>query len=147
MTRVANDQAADHADSSPGPRGASVVVTGLTPEGRRYLLLRPSSADPDENSWPWVLPGGCRLPGEDIADCATRELREETGIDARPRPVDTDDVRWSVFLLEVPWPMAIRPGGEHSELAWVPLAEAYRRCPAAALTDAITKAARALAVF
>ncbi len=43
--------------------------------------------------------------------------------------------------------MAIRPGGEHSELAWVPLAEAYRRCPAAALTDAITKAARALAVF
>ena len=128
-----------HPNVAPDPRGASVVVTSLAPEGRVYLL-RPSDTEPEESRWPWVLPGGCREPGEDIADCAVRELLEETGIDAQPLPAGANDFRWAVFRLDVPWPTAIRLSGEHAEFDWVPLAEAYRRCPAAALTETITRA-------
>lgn len=141
QARMGHGHADHHADAAPGPRGASVVVTSLAPEGRVYLLLRPSDTEPDESGWPWVLPGGRREPGENIADCAARELREETGIAARPLPVDADGLSWAVFRLDVPWPTAIRLSGEHAEADWVPLAEAFRRCPAAALTETIARAA------
>jgi len=106
--------------------------------------LRPADTEPDESGWPWVLPGWRREPGEDIADCAARELLEETGIDARPQLVAAADLRWAVFRLDLPWLAAIRLSGEHAEFDWVPLAEAYRRCPAPALTETITRASEHL---
>jgi 8-oxo-dGTP pyrophosphatase MutT (NUDIX family) len=137
---MGNGHADHHANAVPDPRGASVVGASLTPEGRVYLLLRPADAEPDESGWLWVLPGGRREPGEGIEECAARELREETGIDARPLEVDADGRRWAVFRLDVPWPAAIRLSREHAEFDWVPLAEAYRRCPADALTEMLTRA-------
>lgn len=77
----------NEAAGEAAPRGASVVVTSMAAGGRRFLLLRPSAADPDESGWDWVLPGGCRAPGEGIAACAARELREETGLAGQPPPV------------------------------------------------------------
>ena len=52
-------------------RGAQVVVFK---EGRVLLQLRP---------WPpgWELPGGHVDPGEALAVCAAREVREETGFE------------------------------------------------------------------
>lgn len=35
----------------------------------------------------WIMAGGECEPGEDYSDAARRELREETGIDARPLPL------------------------------------------------------------
>lgn len=52
--------------------GVSVVLTNLVGE---VLLLR-HSYGPDV----WALPGGGIKPGEDMAECARREVKEELGI-------------------------------------------------------------------
>ncbi|MBI1402225.1 MAG: NUDIX domain-containing protein [Porphyrobacter sp.] len=62
--------------------GASVIVTNLAGD---VLLLR-HSYGPDV----WGLPGGGLRAGEDPAEAARREVREELGIDlARIEPVGT----------------------------------------------------------
>jgi 8-oxo-dGTP diphosphatase len=53
--------------------GASVYVED---DSGRLLLLR------DAESGRWTLPGGKLEPGESLEDCARRELREETGLEA-----------------------------------------------------------------
>ena len=67
--------------------------------------------------------------------CVARELREEVGWCASPRPVVTDDVDWAVFALEVPWDTeVVVDGEEHDRFEWVSFAEARRRCRPAELT-------------
>ena len=74
-------------------------------------------------------PTGSRKPGEDLSACVSRELREEIGWRAAPKPVITDDVDWAVFALEVPWGMdVVVDGEEHNQFEWVSFAEARRRC-------------------
>lgn len=53
--------------------GASVYVED---DSGRLLLLRGAE------SGQWTLPGGKLEPGEGLEDCARRELREETGLEA-----------------------------------------------------------------
>lgn len=53
--------------------GASIYVED---DSGRLLLLR------DAESGQWTLPGGKLEPGEGLEDCARRELREETGLEA-----------------------------------------------------------------
>jgi 8-oxo-dGTP pyrophosphatase MutT (NUDIX family) len=63
-----------------------------------------------------------------------RELLEEVGWLASPRPVATDDVDWAVFALEVPWGTeVVVDGEEHDRFEWVGFAEARRRCRPEAL--------------
>lgn len=50
----------------------------LTP-AREVLLMR--VRPPDGRQSFWVTPGGGMNPGEDVADCVRRELREELGIE------------------------------------------------------------------
>lgn len=71
--------------SEPKPRRtrrtARVLLTGL--EGR-VLLFR---YVPDGMPAFWMLPGGELDPHEDFPEAARRELLEETGISAEPRPL------------------------------------------------------------
>lgn len=65
---------------------------------------------------------------ESIAECAARELVEETGVVADPEPVATENIGWAVFILEVPWGTRVRLSHEHDDFAWVSQDEAMRRC-------------------
>lgn len=58
-------------------KAAGVLL--LSQDGEKVLLLRRAKAD-DEYAGHWALPGGHVEEGETEADCARRELEEETGI-------------------------------------------------------------------
>jgi hypothetical protein len=117
------------------PHGATVVVATRAPGGWRCLLLHRGHHGPSwDGDWAWTPPSGSRKPGEDLTACAVRELGEETGLDATPRPVVTKEVEWAVFSLEVPWDVEITVDGtEHDRFEWVTFDEALRRCRPAAL--------------
>ncbi|GHF54889.1 hypothetical protein GCM10018790_36050 [Kitasatospora xanthocidica] len=77
--------------------GCSVL---LTDESGKVLLLKASYRDQ------WQFPGGGMDPGEAPAQCAARELREETGLAAG-----------RLRLLVVEWRDAIPDQGEHAHPA------------------------------
>ena len=108
----------------------------------------------------WQSVTGSQEPGETLAETATRELREETGIDAAAYGGVVDWVmtsvfeifpRWRfryapgtthntehVFGLEVPAPIAISLApDEHLQHAWLPWAEAADKCFSWSNRDAI----------
>ena len=106
-----------------------IVLRG--PRGRREVLLVRPLADPGA---PWVLPKGHIEPGEDVEAAALREVREETGVEARePRwagrvrfEVGGEDVRCGFFAMEC---AAEGAAEEPRERAWVPAADLDRRLP------------------
>ena len=61
----------------PRPRSAVAVVPHRTTEGFKYLVVKNLKRDG------WVFPGGKAEPGELPSDAMVRELKEETGVDAR----------------------------------------------------------------
>ncbi|MEV7925236.1 MULTISPECIES: NUDIX hydrolase [unclassified Kitasatospora] len=77
--------------------GCSVLLTG---EGGDVLLLKASYRAQ------WQFPGGGMDPGEGPAECAARELREETGL-----------VAGELRLLVVEWRDPIPGQGEHAHPA------------------------------
>jgi 8-oxo-dGTP pyrophosphatase MutT (NUDIX family) len=87
------------------PHGVTVVVASCAPDGWRFLLLhRAHHGGPArEGDWAWTPPSGSRRPGDDLSACVTRELSEEIGLRASPRPVAVEDIDWAVFAMEVPW--------------------------------------------
>ena len=111
------------------PHGATIVLASRAPEGWRYLLLHRAHHGPGwDGDWAWTPPSGARKPGESVTEGAVRELLEETGLTAVPRPVLTADVDWALFTLEVPWGTTIAVDGtEHDQAEWVSFAEARRR--------------------
>lgn len=54
----------------------------IDPDGRLLLLHGFDPVRPDEPFW--FTAGGGAKPGENLAEAAARELREETGIDVSP---------------------------------------------------------------
>jgi 8-oxo-dGTP pyrophosphatase MutT (NUDIX family) len=127
------------------PHGATIVVASRAPGGWRYVLLHRAHRGPAwEGDWAWTPPSGSRKPGEEVAACAARELREETGLRAAPRPVAVDGVDWAVFSLEIPWGTAIAVDHtEHDRFEWAGFTEAHRRCQPAALAASFITACAA----
>lgn len=101
-----------------GPRGPEVVIAGR--EGM------------------WVLPKGTPDASERIEDTATREVREETGLDVRiVRPLGTIEYWFALprrrvhkvvhfFLMEALGGDTAGHDHEYEEVRWVPVDEARR---------------------
>ena len=86
----------------------------------------------------WALPGGFLQPGESLEQCARRELREETGLEASalvplaPRSAPGRDPRG--WILACPYlcivtagAEGVRGGDDAAAAEWRPLAEPSRR--------------------
>ena len=60
-----------------------VVITAIVKNKNKFLILkRSSSMEIHPNKW--SFPGGKLEKGEDIYDCLSRELKEETGLEIQP---------------------------------------------------------------
>ena len=144
--------------NEPERRGSKVPISTLvlvyTSDLRVLLLER---ADFPEH---WQSVTGSQEPGETLLETATRELLEETGIDARlhgglvdwgvsnayeifPQwrhryPAGTTHNTEHVFGLEVPEPVpVILAPREHLQYAWLDWREAAARCFSWSNRDAI----------
>ena len=119
------------------PFGATVVVWRDNPAGREWLVLHRAHHGPDyAGEWAWTPPSGARQPGESIDECARRELREETGLDLAPEPVDPGE-EWALYTAAAPPDAEVRVDPEHDAFAWLSLDEACARCRPQTVADAI----------
>ncbi|MGH2371606.1 MAG: NUDIX domain-containing protein, partial [Chloroflexota bacterium] len=85
------------------PHGATVVVFRRLTGGTEFLLLHRAHNGPAyEGDWAWTPPSGARFPGEPIAVCARRELREEAGLELDVVPADCGTPSWQVYVAEAP---------------------------------------------
>jgi len=132
----------------------STLIVVHTPDLRVLLIERADAPGY------WQSVTGSQEPGETLAETATRELREETGLDAARyggvRDWHMSNVyeiyaRWRhryapgithntehVFGLEVPEPVAVAlEPREHCAQAWLPFTEAAARCFSWSNRDAI----------
>ncbi len=133
-------------DADPLHVTASAVVT----DGQGRLVLHRH-----RRLGRWLQPGGHVDPGEDPADAAVRETREETGLDAghppggavlvhvdvHPGPRGHVHVDLRYVLLATPGARFAPAAGESDEVAWVTVDEA-RQVVDAGLVEAITGAGR-----
>lgn len=110
------------------PRGVSVMVFRRVGGAVEVLLLHRAHHGPDYvGDWAWTPPAGCRLPGEDVDECADRELHEEAGLSLTRRRIDTGE-EWARYVAEAPADAVVTlHDPEHDRYEWVPPAEALRR--------------------
>ncbi|MBA2521662.1 MAG: NUDIX domain-containing protein, partial [Chloroflexia bacterium] len=102
--------------------GAVIVVWRRQSAGMEFLVLHRAANGPSfAGDWAWGPPSGVLEPGESIAQCATRELFEETGLTLSPRQIGALPVRWPVFLAEAPANAMVQLSLEHDLFAWVSL--------------------------
>jgi 8-oxo-dGTP diphosphatase len=71
------------------PDGTELRCSAVVVRQRTVLLVHRAGSPARD----WVLPGGTPRPGESMAACARREVREETGLHVNPDRV--------AFVLEV----------------------------------------------
>lgn len=128
------------------PFGATVVVHRDGASGEReFLLLHRAYDGPDyEGDWAWTPPSGARYPGEAIAECARRELEEETGLKLEPAPVSRGRGDWALFLANAGRDDRIRTSDEHDRYVWAPLKTALGLCRPDRVSRSLREAARLL---
>jgi 8-oxo-dGTP pyrophosphatase MutT (NUDIX family)/RimJ/RimL family protein N-acetyltransferase len=123
--------------AADNPRGAGVVVRRPLPAGDvEFLMLHRHHNGPSyEGDWAWTSPSGSRFPGEPVLTCATRELREETGLSGLDlRPVDLSGV-WAVFAAAVTDGAEVVIDPEHDRFEWLSFDAALARLAPAAVVD------------
>ncbi len=78
-----------------------VAAAVIIRDNKVLLASRP----PDKPPAGWEFPGGKLEPGENVADCAVRELQEELALDVTPREIlmelTTDKLRLYFIRCEV----------------------------------------------
>lgn len=115
--------------SLPMPPALMLATLVYALRDEQVLLLRRNS---EPNRGLWVAPGGKLDHGESPAECAVREMREETGLEIEGpvlRAVVTEtspraDYQWLTFIF-VAWDFAgtFTPASGIGEFRWVPLDE------------------------
>ena len=129
-------------EQSPRAETVAVVVT----RGEEVLLLKRTGA----RGGFWQPLTGRVERGEAPGDAAGRELEEETGARAEPRPLDyVHAFGWNGEVARETAFHAAWPGGEvridpaeHDTFAWVSPRDALARVPYAGLKEAIRRAVR-----
>jgi 8-oxo-dGTP pyrophosphatase MutT (NUDIX family) len=116
--------------SAAKPYGASVVVWTRAGEEVKFLLLHRRHLGRDyAGDWAWGPPGGARLPDEDVAECARRELVEETGLNLPVVPTAGGHDEWSVYAAEAPSEnIEITLSAEHDRYQWATESQADEMC-------------------
>jgi 8-oxo-dGTP pyrophosphatase MutT (NUDIX family) len=128
------------------PYACCVVVWREAAGGREFLVLHRAHFGPDfAGDWAWTPPSGARLPGEDPAAAAARELREETGLELALRRVDSPNPDVTLYAAEAPADSEVVLDAEHDAQRWLPLEAAAGLCLPAAVADGLRSAAAALA--
>ena len=123
------------------PYGASIVVWREGAGGRELLLLHRAHRGPAyEGDWAWTPPSGSRLPGEDPAACAARELLEETGLSLPLEESDAGTEQWLLYTARAPEGAEVRLDAEHDAFLWVPAEAAAERCRPALVTTSVARA-------
>lgn len=125
--------------SNEPPHGAAALVYRRGHDHIEFLLLHRSGA-PKVGDWAWTPPAGARFPGEDLMECAKRELMEETGLDLRLVESEFGSVNWPHFLAEAHEECVIRLSDEHDQWEWVEASEACDRCLPSVVSDAMRRA-------
>lgn len=119
-----------NASSAARPPRNVTSVGALVVAGERLLVVK-MAYGPSRGRW--MLPGGIVDPGETLDTAAAREVREETGIEARPlgiaglrsRVMGQDNDTYVLWLLEPLDPAAtpVADGREIEECRWLPFDE------------------------
>jgi 8-oxo-dGTP pyrophosphatase MutT (NUDIX family) len=124
-------------------RGAGVAVWRRTDLGVEFLVLHRARFAADfAGNWAWTMPGGACRQTEAFVDCASRELREETGLDADCIATDCGDEASRIleadvrlFHAEVPADAEVALSAEHDAYRWLPLDEARALCRPSYVAD------------
>lgn len=120
--------------STERPYGASVLVWRTAGARVEWLVLHRAHQGPlYAGDWAWGPPAGARLPGEPVAACAARELREETGLELPCRLTACGSEDWVVFEAQAGDGDPIALSAEHDAYAWLTADEAASRCLPAAV--------------
>ena len=118
--------------SYPYPRPAvtaDCIILGIAPTGSRRVLLIKRGHAPFEGCW--AFPGGFLEMDETLEQCARRELKEETGLEAPEHleelrsfsTVDRDPRGRTItvaFMAEMPL-REVRGADDAAEACWFPL--------------------------
>jgi RimJ/RimL family protein N-acetyltransferase/8-oxo-dGTP pyrophosphatase MutT (NUDIX family) len=131
---------ADRVRAGDPPHGAAIVVYRQAPDLQLLVLHHSDQGPEDKGDWAWTPPGGTRFPAEPIAECATRELYEETGLELALVPVGDDAAGWWLYLAEAPPDAPITLDHESDRYEWLPVAAALERCRPAAVAEDIALA-------
>lgn len=103
-------------------------VGALITDGKRVLLVK-RGAEPGKGLW--ALPGGCPRVGERLEEALVREVKEETGLEVRPKRVvgvfdvivrdERGKVKYHYVLIDFEVEViggSLRPGGDAVEVRW-----------------------------
>lgn len=131
--------------SAEPPTGAAIVVYRRTGAAIEYLLLHRAHHGPAyDGDWAWGPPSGCRYPGEPVADCAARELHEETGLRLVLDATDLGSTDWALYLGQAPGDATIQLSAEHDRFLWLLLDAATVRTAPDAVRASLLRAGRVL---